>query len=244
MTAETPEERARRIVDQIREAADAYADGDELAMSRMDQQSKALVTEPPEVIAHLMAMIEQKMETASAQVAELQEEAKAHEEFGRIWQEKYPDAKTMGEVVRMAGEDGLDLVPLADKAFPEDLVRELMGDLLAPLDALAQESAVISMTVGCVTDGIAHNVEVHAVHRDGERVYRWVVNQIEGDDDGEEMYGGLGSAGSPGAPLKTPREAFEAAIQALANAGGPAALLEPPSKPAPETDPDDFLKPF
>ncbi len=159
--------------------------------------------------------------------AELLERRKAGEEFGRIWQEKYPDAETAGEVVLRAREDGLDLVPLADKAFPADLVREVLGDLLAPLDALAQESAVISMTVGCVTDGIGHSVEIRAKLRDGERVYSWVINDIDGDDEGHvEVYGGLGSAGTPGAPLKTPREAFEAAMQALANYGGPAALLK------------------
>ncbi len=244
MTVETPEQRARRLFEQIQEAAEAHADGDELAKRRMDQQSKALVTEPPEVVDHLKAMLGQGMENARAQVAEQQDRAKAGEEFGRIWQEKYPDAKTMGEVVLRAREDGLDLEALADKALSEDIVREVMGDPLAPLDTLAQESAVISMTVACSTNGVAHNVEVHAVHRDGERVYRWVVNQIEGDEGDEEMYGGLGSAGTPGAPLRTPREAFEAAMQALVNAGGPAALLKPPSKPIPETDLDDFLKPF
>lgn len=229
---ETVEQRAQEIFARFEAAARSHAEGDELANRRITQMTAEMANEPPGVISRVKAMLSEHRQHLDAQAAWLNESQAADEQLAKIWQERYPNAQTVGEVIELAAADGLDLMPLADKAFPAELLESVMGDPLAPLDALADDTPIISMTVQCNTEGLNHCVEVHAMNRDGKRVYSWTVNRIEGDEYGmAEMYGALGPTGAPNGPLSTPREAFEAAMQALHNYGGPANLLKEAQEP-------------
>lgn len=230
-TTGTPEERAREVFAGIKAELDSMDKGDDLALKRAKRLVEESAREPHEVRVIVQGLIMQEANAAKAaaeaRAADIVEGEKAHEELSRIWQERYPDAQSLGEVVTRAQAEGLDLVGLADKAFPEDLMIEMYGDPLAPLDGLEQDSPVVSMTVQCNTEGVGHNVEIHAVHRDGTRMFAWTINHLEGDEEGwVDLNGGYGPVGSPGQPLATPRQAFDAAMDALAKHGGPAGLIE------------------
>ncbi len=226
-TTGTAEERAREVFAGIKAEMDSMENGDDLAQKRAERLIARSAREPREVRLIVQDLMMQEAKAVEARAADIVEGSKAHEELSRIWQERYPDAQSLGEVVTRAQAEGLDLVDLADKAFPEDLMIEMYGDPLAPLDGLEQDSPVVSMTVQCNTEGIGHNVEIHAVHRDGTRMFAWTINHLEGDEEGwVDLNGGYGPVGSPGQPLATPRQAFDAAMDALAKRGGPAGLIE------------------
>jgi hypothetical protein len=104
-------------------------------------------------------------------MSEIMETLEANDELDRIWRDKYPDARSLEEAVTRSRADGLDVDDLLAKAFAVDRVKQLIDETLAPLDALAEPSAVIGTTVQCNTGGPDHCVDVRAVNRDGRQMF-------------------------------------------------------------------------
>ncbi len=106
---ETVEQRAQEIFARFEAAARSHAEGDELANRRITQLTAEMANEPPGVISRVKAMLSEHRQHLDAQAAWLKESQAADEQLAKIWQERYPNAQTVGEVIELAAADGLSM---------------------------------------------------------------------------------------------------------------------------------------